>query len=319
MRSLNILALVVASLASGVSSAAALTASQILSQFNVVATTTLTSGHDIEGRVVAGEITGGATFYNNPRGAASSFAAINAIKIDSFNANINNGGSVNYQTSDAAHFNFNGGGSAGYQSTPFAMSDFTTPLNALALQLAQLSANSTVNANDPNNFTFNLTPDATGTAVFNLTTAQLSASRNIVFSGTAQTIIVNVTGTSFVDTTNFNANSFLNTHIIWNFENATSLSFTGWHGTVLAGNAAVTNSSAMEGFLYANSFTGNGELHDYGFAGTLPTVVTPNAPVAQVPEPGVLALFLAGALSLMGLAALRRRGLRRLPEVAGAR
>ncbi|NUU01777.1 choice-of-anchor A family protein [Herbaspirillum robiniae] len=303
MRILKTLAFLAATLASGMSGATALSAGQILSQFNVVVSTTLTSGHDIEGRVVADEITGGATFYNNPRGAASSYAAINANKIDQFNANINNGGSVNYQVSDAAHFNFNGGGHAAYQSTPFALSDFTTPLNALSVQLAQLASNSAIDASDPNRFTFKLTPDATGTAVFNLTTAQLSQSRNLLFSGSAQTIIINVTGSSYVDTTNFNADTFLNTHIIWNFEDATSLSFQNWHGTVLAGNASVTNSSAMEGFLYAKSFTGNGELHDFGFAGTLPTPTVQ----AQVPEPGTWMLMLGGLLGLAAVLAYRRR------------
>lgn len=303
MRILKFLFLLVGSLSGAAASATALDASQILSQFNVVAATTLSSGHDIEGRVVADQITGGATFYNNPRGAASAFAAINANRIDSFNANINNGGSVNYQLSDAAHFNFNGGGSAGYQRTPFAMSDFTTPLDALALQLSQLAANSSVNASDPNRFTFNLTPDASGTAVFDLTTAQLSASRNLLFSGAAQTIIVNVSGAGYVDTTNFNADAFLNTHLIWNFTDATSLSFQGWHGAVLAGKAAVTNSSAMEGFLYANSFRGNGELHDFGFAGSLPAATPPVA----VPEPSTLWLLAIAALGWLALGRWQRR------------
>lgn len=315
MRMLKTLVFLTATLAAGASGATALTASQILSQFNVVVSTTLTSGHDIEGRVVADEITGGATFYNNPRGAASAFAAINANKIDNFNANINSGGSVNYQVSDAAHFNFNGGGSARYQSTPFSLSDFTTPLNALSVQLAQMASNSSINASDPNRFTFNVTPDATGTAVFNLTTAQLSTSRNLVFNGTAQTIIINVTGGTYVDTTNFNADSYLNSHIIWNFENATSLSFQNWHGTVLAGNAAVTNSSAMEGTLYAKSFTGNGELHDYGFAGTLPTIAADTAPV---PEPASYALMVGGLLVLALVYRRQRKAAKLAPMPAVA-
>lgn len=277
--------------------AASLTAGEILSQFNAVIADKFTSGHDVEGRLVANEMTGGATFYNNPRGAASNFKAINAINIDSFNANINNGGSVDFQVSNQAHFNFNGGGSAS-QSPAFVMTDFTDPLNDLANGLTGLTTNSFVNANDPNNFTFVETPDANGLAVFDLTTSLLSVSRNIQFTGAADTIIINVTGSSYVDTTNFNANQFLNTHIIWNFIDATSLSFQGWHGTVLAGGASVTNSSAMEGTLYALNFTGNGELHDYNFAGTIP--------VMSVPEPESYAMMLAG-LGLLSLVARKRK------------
>jgi choice-of-anchor A domain-containing protein len=302
MRILKILAFSGTALAACSSYGAPLTAAQILTQFNVVSKTTLTTGHDIEGRVVANEITGGATFYNKPDGSVSNYAAINAIKIDNFNANINNGGKVDYQTTNGARFNYNGGGSAS-QSPSFAMSDFTTPLDALSDQLGLLSANSFVNASDPNRFTFNLTPNAAGTAVFDLSTALLSTSRNLLFSGSAQTIIINVTGTSFFDTSNFNADAFLNSHVIWNFEDATSLSFQNWHGAVLAGDAAVTNSSAMEGMLYAKSFTGNGELHDVSFLGTLPA---DPAPPAAVPEPATIATFLTGLL-LLAFAGRRQR------------
>jgi choice-of-anchor A domain-containing protein len=307
MRILKILAFSGAALAACSSYAAPLTAAQILTQFNVVSKTTLSSGHDIEGRVVANEITGGATFYNKPSGSVSNYAAINAIKIDNFNANINNGGKVDYQTTNGARFNYNGGGSAS-QSPSFAMSDFTTPLDALSDQLGLLSANSFVNASDPNRFTFNLTPNAAGTAVFDLSTALLSTSRNLLFSGSAQTIIINVTGASFFDTTNFNADAFLNSHVIWNFEDATSLSFQNWHGAVLAGDAAVTNSSAMEGMLYAKSFTGNGELHDVSFLGTLPADPVP--PVTAVPEPATIATFLTGLL-MLAFAGRRQRQSRR--------
>ena len=302
MRLLKIMAFLALATAASASYATALTASQILTQFNAVVTGTFTSGHDVEGRVIANEITGGATFYTNPDGSTSTYGAVNANKIDNFNANINNGGKVDYQVSDAAHFNFNGGGSAS-QTPSFAMSDFATTLDALSAQLDAMTANSVVNAKDPNSFTFNLTPNASGVAVFDISSALLSTSRNIVFSDTSatNTIIINVSGSSFTDTTNFNANAFLDTHIIWNFEDATSLSFQGWNGTVLAGNASVTNSSAMNGTLYAKNFNGNGELHDDAFAGVLPTSNTPSA----VPEPATYALFLSGLLLM--LLAYRRR------------
>jgi choice-of-anchor A domain-containing protein len=121
-----------------------------------------------------------------------------------------------------------------------------------------------------------------------------------VFSGSASTIIIDVTGATSLNlsSVNFNVSGDLNRQIIWNFEGATSLTFRGWHGTVLAENATVTNSSAMEGDLYAAKFNGNGELHDFTFDGTLP------GDPSNVPEPASLALLSFG---LAGLVAIRRR------------
>ena len=280
-----------------------MTAADILGQFNAVITGRYTSTSDVEGRLATGTLAGGATFYL-PRGtaAASGFGAVNALDITNgvASANVNNGGRVNWVNGDAGTFNLNGG-TIGRNTPAFTMSDFTTPLHVLAAGLAALAANSTVNGSDPNNFAFNETPDGSGTAVFGLTTAQLSAARNIAFNGAAATIIVNVTGTAFSDTANFNASDTLNRHLIWNFVDAASLNFQGWHGTVLAEGAGVTNTSAMEGVLYAQNFTGGGELHDFTFAGVLPSVTLSTG----VPEPGTAAL-LGGALVGLSVLAWRR-------------
>lgn len=293
-------------IASAAAQATPLSVTDILTEFNAVVSGNFTSTSDVEGRLVANNMTGGATFYNNPRGAASSYGAITANTIGNFNANVNNGGNVSYLTSDLAHFNLNGGGTVS-QTSSFALSDFTSTLNTLSSTLSGLTSNSTVNAADPNNFTFSLSPDASGTAIFTLTTSQLAAARNILFSGSADTIIINVTGSSFAESGNFNASTYLNQHIIWNFVDATSLSFTSWHGAVLAGKATVSNSSAMEGFLYAANFNGNGELHDFGFAGSLSSILSTSSSTAStsnVPEPASAALVLG---SLAALARTRRR------------
>lgn len=275
--------------------AAPLTSSQILSQFNAVVSDNFSTASDVEGRLVTTNLNQGATFYNNPRGTASAFGAVNAINIGNFTGNVNNGGAVDYQNSNAAHFNMNGGGTISH--TPaFAMSDFTTPLNALSAQLSGMTANSTINAADPNNFSFNVHADAGGTAVFTLTAAQLSTAANLNFVGSANTIIINVTGASYNSNANFNDNSNLKNHLIWNFADATELSFRTWNGAILAGNATVATGSPLQGFLYAKDFTGNGELHDYRFDGVLPT--------SPVPEPSGYAMLGAG---LVGIVLARRR------------
>ncbi len=289
------------------SQAAPLTALEILEQFNAVIAGSFTSAHDVEGRLVANTMTGGATFYQ-PRGtaAASTFGAVNAITITNgiTNANVDNGGSVNWVASDAGRFNMNGSGTIARNNPSFAITDFTNPLNALVTQLSGLTANSTVNANDPNNFIFKES-NSSRTAVFSLSASQLENARNLVFSGTASTIIIDVTepnSATPINLTgvNFNASGDLNRQIIWNFETATSVAFSGWHGTVLAEDATVTNSSAMEGGLYAKNFQGGGELHDFTFDGTLPA----DPASVGILEPGSITLLGAG---LVGIACVRRR------------
>ena len=85
--------------------------------------------------------------------------------------------------------------------------------------------------------------------------------------------------------------------MIWNFEDATGVNVKFWHGAVLAGDASVTNSSPMEGFLYAKNFTGGGELHDFPFDGTVP---------GAVPEPSTWAMMALGFAGL-GFLGFRRR------------
>jgi hypothetical protein len=88
--------------------------------------------------------------------------------------------------------------------------------------------------------------------------------------------------------------------VLWNFVNATSLDFTNeFVGSVLAPDAAVTNSSPIDGTLVAASDTSSstGELHSYSYTGLFPGA-TP------APEPASLALIGTG---IAGLAAVRRR------------
>ncbi len=296
-----------------------LTAAEILDQFNGVVTGVFSTTSDVEGRLVAGTIknTNSATFYTKPNAldGASTFQAVNGVTIQSCpSCNVNSGGSVDFVNSSKGSFNFNAGGGhpkgSLVQNAPaYAMSDFTTPLNALETQLAALTPNSTVNASDPNKFTFTISP-MNGLAVFDVPVSELSLAKNIIFKNLSKsdTIIINVTSAtpdwSYTQTGNFNAPSTtFSDQTIWNFVGATTLSFTSWHGAVLAGDASVTNSSPIEGMLYAASFTGGGELHDRPFTGSLPT---------PVPEPSTWAMM---GLGFLGLALMGRR-LRRRSAVA---
>lgn len=304
----------------GRAEAAPLTAAEILTQFNAVVTGNLSTPSDIEGRtVVGGNLTGGATFYNNPGSPppASAFRALTVYGSSTVGnpININNGGGVTIVGTAAGSFNLNGGGGQSINGVgatapnPLpAFSTFSTALNGLSTSLAALGANSIFPAPNstpgwPNNVPVAASA-GTGLAVFHITAAQIAqlASFSVGLNG-RDAIVFNVTG-NLNGTPNFQGGSAnLAQRIIWNFTDATSLTFTTqWWGTVLAPNATVTNNTPIEGTLYAAAYNGTGELHRQPFSqGSLLPGASP--PVA-VPEPASLALFGLGAV---GLIALRRR------------
>ena len=285
-----------------------LTADDILSQFNAVVSNNFSTTSDVEGRLVAGAInnSNSSTFYKSPNSSSSPsmFQGVNALTIMSCpSCNVDNGGGVSFITVNHGSFNLNGGGSVKENNPAFAMSDFIIPISTLQSQLGGLDKNSDFTTPNSNSLVFDVTP-VDGVAVFDIKGAQLAGGAsdnfNITFSNetSATTIVINVTG-SFTEGggENFNGDTFLNEHVIWNFEDATNVNVKQWHGAVLAGDATVTNTSGMEGFLYADNYTGQGELHDFPFMGAAPSAV---------PEPSTWAMMAAGFVGL-GLIGLRRR------------
>jgi choice-of-anchor A domain-containing protein len=273
--------------------AAVISANDILDQFNAVVTNNFSTNSDVEGRLVAGNIKNGqsSTFYEkpNPLSSPSAFQGVNALTIQSCpSCNVDHGGGVNFITSNFGRF----GGAPVHQNNPsFAMSDFTTPLNTLQTQLGGLDKNSDFTIAS-NAVTFNVSP-VDGVAVFDISGSKLATpNASITFKNemSATTIVIDVTGNfSVAGGENFNGDTFLNEHVIWNFEDATNVTVNQWHGAVLAGDATVTNGSPMEGFLYAKNFVGGGELHDFPFEGTLPSAV---------PEPSTWAMMALGFAGL---------------------
>jgi choice-of-anchor A domain-containing protein len=193
---------------------------------------------------------------------------------------------------------------------PTFASTIKTPLTNLSTQLEGLTANSTVSSSN-GTLTFNATPNTSGQAVFNISASVLTGgNENVSFNANgATTIIVNVTcGGSNCSISLPSSTDFLNpttnaADTIWNFYNASTLNFGAeFGGTVLAPDAAVANSSPIDGDLIANSFSGTGELHNYPFTGNLNFAV---------PEPASIALLGVGFL---GLIMVRRRHVDGKPE-----
>ena len=174
------------------------------------------------------------------------------------------------------------------------LANLTGDLTALSNALSGLTSLGTITSlNSPLDYS----SATNGHAVFTMTEAafeQQNGNFDALFSGVpaGMTTIVNVLGTDLVEGGGAN-NNYVggNQSVIWNFHDATSLSLKGFHGSVLAVNADVTNSSAIEGSIVAKNFTLNGEVHLGTFAGTGNFLVPPPG---GVPEPASWAMMLVG-------------------------
>ncbi len=263
-----------------------LTGLQILQQFNLVDFTNFSTNSDVEGRaVIGGDLTSSnsSTFFNNQPGGsgnqnapASTFQALTVYGnvTNAININMNSGGSayIGGSVNSGAHFNFNGGGSRVATTPTQSIADFKTAAFSLESQLANLSTSGTVNASDFNNVT--LTGGGGSTAVFSISASALQTWHGMSLNlNGATSVIINVTGGTNINLTNgLNLNNGFTSHqhdIIWNFETATSVSVTGWQGAILAVDATVSNTSAVNGAVIANAFVGSGELHQYVYDGVV--------------------------------------------------
>lgn len=303
-----VLAGVVALMAGGAASAAVVDPLSVLEHVNALVYTNATTNSDIEGQAIIGGSFSGATVYNNPVATPlSGLGALNVYGSTSGNSiNINDGGSAYVAGTHGAPVNFNGGGHY-LSSVPNALSDYTAAMTSFSTSLSSLAANSTL-PTAGNNEVILANPNANGVAIFNVTTAQLAAipSYSINLNG-AKTVVFNVMGSSLDFTANeqFNSSSLSSVSgaVIWNFLNATSLTFgTQFAGSVLAPDATVTNNNQIDGALVANAWTGEGELHDDLFTGVSPFAV---------PEPETWAMMLFGVGMVGAALRVRRRRMAR--------
>ena len=286
--------------------AEALTAGDILSNFNLVTTGNASTQSDIVGDAVVGGNLSGATFFGGGSHIPASPTLYLFGKLNS-SLNLNSGGSLYYagSTTPSQHVNYNGGGKL-HTTLPNPLGYYTDPLTDLSTQLSGLTATtgtSFVNGK------FNAGLNA-GIVVFDISGSALASdlvNHDISFAGKGVTsYIINVIG-NFTDpnSTHFNVDQ---EDALFNFEDATKVNLGQWGASILAPDAAltITGGGNIEGSVFAKSFLGGGELNNNNlFNGALPTI-------AAVPEPSTWAMLFAG---FAGLAFL---GWRRAREGAAA-
>ena len=236
------------------------------------------------------------------------------------------GGSVSY-TGSKGNMNLNGGATAtqvpSLSLTPPAStlgsfaSVFQTQLTALSTQLNGVTANSGLTASN-GAIAFNAAPNSSGVAVFDVKTSAFKPNSTVTINlDGATSVIINVIVDSCVQSNcsfalpnsmNFTNPTGYAATVLWNFVNATNLTFSNeFGGSVLAPLAAVTNNAPIDGTLVAASYSGNGELHSHPYTGTFPGTTPLSGTTANpvpAPEPASLAVIASG---FAGLAALRRR------------
>jgi choice-of-anchor A domain-containing protein len=147
------------------------------------------------------------------------------------------------------------------KATPIDFLAEKSTLDLLSTNLSKYPVNGTT-AVSQNGTVFSFTGTDPLRNVFSVNGAALAAADQFSFSVPAtSTVIVNVTGTAAVfETSSIVLGALTSNRLVWNFPQTTTLrvSQTGFKGTLLATNAAVTQTnSSLEGVLIAGSATGN--------------------------------------------------------------
>lgn len=233
------------------------------------------------------------------------------VDVGGFNPNANKtvsyGGTVRgAQQQDAAYLTRDTGNHALAAQIAGKTAKLDRDLSALSLTLSHLASLSTIKSTGT---ALDYSNAKNGFAVFTMTDSAFqdqNANFDSLFSAMPgnMTTIINVQGKTLTQGGNINL-STLNRSVIWNFADATSIAVKGWHGSILAPNARLQNSSAIEGSVAVRDFVMNGEVHLGTYGGTNAFLPSTSA----VPEPASWAQMLLGFGLAGGAFRFRRRTL----------
>lgn len=276
----------------------------IFNEWNLIVLQNLDISQEVEGRsFIGGSLTTGSSNYGTSLTPASSWLGVDVLSVA---GNINGGnlqmnaGNLRLGGSRTGNVNFNGGGSQiNDPSLPSQVGGFSSQMSSFSATLQALTSDSslTLPSGQPGPARFNLNPGSDGIAVFNINGDNLFENglvQQIELQGSASAIVINVSGTDINWAGGNMVGSWLTASVrantIWNFYQATNLVFDrNFNGAVLAPNAHLRNTTAIDGSVFVKSMTANGEVHLPNYTGYIPT-------------PGSIA-----TLAIAGLVATRRR------------
>ncbi|HET6419278.1 MAG TPA: choice-of-anchor A family protein [Geobacteraceae bacterium] len=313
----------------GMAIAAPLTAAQTLNQFNLVVFGDATSKSDVDGRAyIGGDLSGGTYVTHSDKTPASSYAGLTTggnasrVMVNGFGAvigkdlsysTINSGNAVVLGTARNNNFNgpayvaksgsgnnFNGGKNpalaTGTAATAATSTDFKSVLTGLSIQLKSLASTGSSVTFTNNKAVFNAVADKNGVAVFNLSGIDTVLFNKGEFEfnlNGANTVILDSDETKINIAANFlgGAAQSIGAKTIWNFYNATDVDIQNqFGGSVLAPLAHFSNENNIEGGVYVNTLTQNGEIHLQPFSGHIPPTPVPAPPAMLLLGSGMACL-----------------------------
>jgi choice-of-anchor A domain-containing protein len=234
---------------------------------------------------------------------------------------LNGGGGV-WASSNNANYYFNNGDTGGVTiggTSPIDFAAARTAMQTLNTNLSGLTANGALGSVPGGNSTWTgLSGNSTTLNVFTLTAVQLQSDFLDFIVPNAQTgatIIVNVIGANpvlgnavMVNGQQESDSNSDNNLILFNFENASTVTVNGQlDASILAPNAVLSGSAQMGGNFIAAKVGLTGEVHNDEWVGSIPNFYTPPANQPDLaPEPGTLTLMGSGVLLLAGLIIRRK-------------
>ncbi len=268
----------------------------VAGQYNAFVFENFTSnGSDTEGAIAVGKDFTVSSYSTNLNSkAVNGYSLVVGEDLIYNNGSVSNGNIYYGASKSTTGFGFGGTYTTAPTASPVNFASEIAHLQTLSSNLTTLANTGNVlyqyggitltagNANDPQ--------------VFNLNASEFGAVNNSTLSGfsSGQTIILNIFGSS-AGMTGGTANSFSSYNTLFNFYDATQLSFTGSGpiGTVLATNATVQpGNGVINGNVIVKSWNSNIQINANHYF--VPTDV-PNLPtISAVPEPSTYAMLIAG-------------------------
>ena len=263
------------------------------------------------GLTVVGNVTGGHKNLNNSSGAVIGGNVESGFNLNGDPQNVQVGGSISNTNvnSNTVNSGLAASNPAFAQNLQQDASLIKSSMLNLSHELAAQPSNSAL-VIDGSRGIFAAQPDASGYAVFDITSDNLNAIGEIQFDlNGADTVIVNVSGANIVLNDNFlGGTQNLGQNVIWNFPDAKNLDLsTAWGGSVLAPSADAKTGNYIQGSAVFGNLQQRGEMHTGTYSGSYsppPAGSSSSSGGASgggtpVPEPGMLGLMAIAVASLL--------------------